>query len=136
MKKILEGVTRITTPIEFELLTNHTDALIREATEGGYFSDPDESNEYTKEITRLGKIGARYEDEFLNLSIQRNPLVCEIEQTLKSRGLTQKKAAELVGVSEPAFSDVLRGKKRITMRMAKRLFTELHVDPQTIIQYA
>ena len=136
MKKILEGVTRITTPIEFELLTNHTDDLIREATEGGYFSDPDESNEYTKEIDRLGKIGARYEDEFLNLSIQRNPLVCEIEQTLKSRGLTQKKAAELVGVTEPTFSDVLRGKKRITMRMAKRLFTELHVDPQTIIQYS
>ena len=136
MKKILEGVTRITTPIEFDLLMNHVETLIREATEGGYFSDPDESNEYTKEIARLGKIGARYEDEFLRLSINRNPLISEIEQALQYRGLTQKKAAELMGVTEPAFSDVIRGKKRISMRMAKRLFSELHIDPQTIIQYS
>ena len=136
MKKILEGVTRITTPIEFDLLMNHVETLIREATEGGFFSDPDESNEYTKEIARLGKIGARYEDEFLRLSINRNPLISEIEQALQYRGLTQKKAAELMGVTEPAFSNVIRGKKRISMRMAKRLFSELHIDPQTIIQYS
>ena len=72
MKKILEGVTRITTSLEFDLLKNQIDTLIREATDGGYFSGIDESNEYTKEIARLGKIGARYEDEFLNLSINRN----------------------------------------------------------------
>ena len=136
MKKILEEVTRITTAIEFDLLMNHIDTLIDEATKGGYFSDPDVSNEYTQEIARLGKIGARYEEEFLNLSINRNPLVNEIEQTLKSRGLTQKKAAKIIGVTEPTFSDVLRGKKRVTMRMAKRLFSELHIDPQTIIQYS
>jgi len=72
MKKVFEGVTRITTSIEFDLLMNHIERLICEATVGGYFSDIDESNEYTKEIARLGKIGARYEDEFLNLSINRN----------------------------------------------------------------
>ena len=69
MRMILEGVARITTSIEFDMLMNHIDVLIGEATEGGYFSDIDESNEYTREIARLGKIGARYEDEFLNLSI-------------------------------------------------------------------
>jgi hypothetical protein len=88
MKKILEGVTRITTRIDFDLLNHHIDTLICEATEGGYFSDPDESNEYTKEIARLGKIGARYEDEFLNLSINRKP-----------REFIRKKAGELVGVA-------------------------------------
>ena len=72
MKKIFEGVTRITTSVEFDLLMNHINTLIREATDGGYFSDIDGSNEYTKEIARLGKIGARYEDEFLNLSINRS----------------------------------------------------------------
>lgn len=136
MKKILEGVSRITTSIEFELLMNHIDTLIREATEGGYFSNPDESNLYTEEIGRLGRIGARYEDEFLDLSISKNPLISEIEQRLQSRGLTRKKAAEMIGVTEPTFSEVMRGKKNISMRMAKRLFSELHIDPQTIIQYS
>jgi hypothetical protein len=80
MKKILEGVTRITTAGEFDILTAHIETLIYEATEGGYFSDPDESNEYTKEIARLGKLGARYEDEFLNLSINIKPMSRKIEQ--------------------------------------------------------
>jgi antitoxin component HigA of HigAB toxin-antitoxin module len=136
MKKILAGVTRITTRIEFDLLTNHIDNLIQEATSGGYFADPDGSNEYTKEIARLGKIGARYEDEFLNLSINKNPLLDEIEDVLKSRRLTQKQVAEMIGITEPTFSAVLRGKKQVTMRMAKRLYAELHINPQTIIQYA
>ena len=80
MKKILEGITRIKTRSEFDLVTNQIDSLIYEATEGGYFSDPDESNEYTKEIARLGKLGAKYEEEFLNLSIYN----MELEQTDKN----------------------------------------------------
>jgi hypothetical protein len=80
MKKILEGVTRVTTAVEFDLLTARIEALIGEATAGGYFSDPDESNDYTVEIARLGKLGARYEDEFLNLSVNIKPLSRKIEQ--------------------------------------------------------
>ena len=80
MKKIFEGVTRITTSIEFEIIMKHIDMLISEATEGGFFSNLDESNEYTQEIARLGKIGARYEDEFLNLSISRNQKLKKTEK--------------------------------------------------------
>ena len=95
MKKIFEGITRITTSVEFDRLTDQVDTLIREATSNGYFSDPDESNEYTQEIARLGKIGARYEDEFLNLSINKNPLIGEIEQAFKTRGLVRKKTTKM-----------------------------------------
>ena len=83
MKKIFEGITSITTSIEFEILTHQIDVLISEATEGGYFADPDESNEYTKEIARLGKLCAKYEDEFLNLSINRKLLIHEMEKSDK-----------------------------------------------------
>jgi hypothetical protein len=93
MQKIFEGVTRITTRIEFDLLMNHIDSLIREATKGGHFSDPNESNEYTREIARLGKIGALYEDEFLNLSIKR---INEIILPPRPREITRKRTAELV----------------------------------------
>jgi len=96
MKKILEGVTRITTRIEFDLLMNHIDTLIRDATKGGYFSNPDESNEYTQEIARLGKIGALYEDEFLNLSIK---IANETELPPKPRYLRRKKTKELFFVT-------------------------------------
>ena len=59
----------ITTQIEFELLKSHIDNLIDEATEKGYLATQGANNAYTQEIARLAKIGARYEDEFLNLTV-------------------------------------------------------------------
>ena len=59
----------ITTDIEFELLKSRIDALINEATEKGYLASQGANNIYTLEIARLAKIGARYEDEFLHLTV-------------------------------------------------------------------
>jgi len=69
MKKIFNETDRITTISEFEFLKSKIDDLIDEATEKGYLSTQGANNPYTKEIARLAKIGARYEDEFLNLTI-------------------------------------------------------------------
>ena len=72
MHTILNGVERITTSIEFELLKNHIEILISEATENGYLAKQGTDNIYTREIARLAKIGARYEDEFLDLTVGKN----------------------------------------------------------------
>ena len=136
MKTILKGIERITTPVEFELLKSHIEVLINQATEKGLLAVPGADNEYTREIARLAKIGAHYEDEFLNLSLGKNPLIKEIETVIKNRGLTQKKVAELIGINEPTFSGILRGKRNITMKIAKGLVNELNIDPCKIIQYA
>jgi hypothetical protein len=69
MQTILRDVDRITTPIEFELLQFYIDALINEATEKGYLATQGANNMYTREIARLARIGARYEDEFLHLAV-------------------------------------------------------------------
>ena len=63
------GIDRITTEIEFDILKRHIDALINEATDNGYLSTQGANNIYTQEISRLAKIGARYEDEFLHLTV-------------------------------------------------------------------
>ena len=78
MKKILHRVTRITTDVEYDLLKNHLNSLIDEATTNGYLSEQGADNEYTREIARLGKIGALYETEVLHLPKRVvNPLVLE-----------------------------------------------------------
>jgi hypothetical protein len=69
MNTILRGIDRITTPTEFELLKSHIDGLIDDATEMGYLATQGADNAYTREIARLAKIGARYEDEFLDLTV-------------------------------------------------------------------
>ena len=68
-KSTFKGIDRITTEIEFDILKSKIDVLINEATDNGYLATQGANNIYTREIARLAKIGARYEDEFLHLSV-------------------------------------------------------------------
>jgi len=79
MHVILKGVDRITTSVEFDLLKSHIETLITEATENGYLATQGADNIYTREIARLAKIGAHYEDEFLDLTVGKNILKTEYE---------------------------------------------------------
>ena len=83
MKKILHSVTKITSDKEYELLKSHINALIDEATTNGYLSEQGADNEFTREIARLGKIGAIYETEVLHLPKRAvNPSISEIENQI------------------------------------------------------
>ena len=68
MVKIFENVTRLTTRNEYDNIRAHIELLVKEATEGGYFPDPEGDNEYIREFGRLARLSALYEDEFMNLS--------------------------------------------------------------------
>jgi len=73
---MVQDVARITTDWEYELLKNHINKLIEEATQKGYLAKMGADNEFTREIARLGKIGALYETEVLLLPKRiANPLV-------------------------------------------------------------
>jgi antitoxin component HigA of HigAB toxin-antitoxin module len=133
----LADVTRITTDSEYDLLKKQINCLIDEATKNGLLSEQDADNEYTREMARLGKIGAIYETEVLQLPKRAvTPLVREIEKEIKTRGLSQSKAAEMLGVNETTWIRVMRGKRHISMRMAKKLFNEFKINPELIIKYS
>ena len=66
MEKIFENITRLTTRSEYDVVRTRMERLIKEATEGGYFSDPEGDNEYIREFGRLAKLSVLYEDEFMN----------------------------------------------------------------------
>ena len=137
MEKKFCDVSRITTDKEYILLKSHINALISEATKNGYLSEQGADNEFTHEIARLGKIGALYETEALHLPKRIiNPLVLEIEREIRTRGLSHNRAAELIGVNEPTFSNIMLGKRHISMRMAKKLFNEFNISPELIIKYS
>jgi antitoxin component HigA of HigAB toxin-antitoxin module len=137
MDRIFCDKTRIKTDEDYYLLKNHINALIDKATTKGYLSEQGADNEYTREIARLGKIGALYETEILHLPKRSvNPLVVEIEKEIRNRGLTHNRAAELIGVNAPTFLKVIRGQRQISMRMAKKLFNEFNINPELIIRYS
>ena len=66
MKKIFENIARLTTRHEYDAVRVHIELLIKEATEGGHFSNPEADNEYIREFGRLARLSALYEDEFMD----------------------------------------------------------------------
>ena len=76
-------------------------------------------------------------EEAENLRI-RSYLMCEVIHVMESRGLTQKKAAELFGVTQPRVSDLVRGKidlfsidMLVNMLASAGVRLSLVVDPET-----
>jgi predicted XRE-type DNA-binding protein len=107
--------------------------LIDVATEKGYLSEPENDNEYTREIERIGVMCADYESIYMNLSPLKvkNPLIVSIEKEMRKQSLNQRQIAELLEVKESTLSQVLNGKRNVSLKLAKRLYKrlKLKIDP-------
>ena len=128
---------KMTTRQEYDEAKAIVEALIAEATEKGML-EPDMDNEYTRRIAELSKQIAKYEDEFLDILPlrEKTPLIRSIEDYFYAHNMKQKEGAKLLGINESVFSQVLSGKRRITMPLAKRLHSKLGIDSDLILEYA
>ena len=81
---------------------------------------------------------AHYEDEFLNILPlrQKSPLIASIENYFYAHGMRQKDGARLLGINESQLSQILSGRRRISMSFAKRLHTKLCINANLILDYA
>ena len=63
--------------------------------------EPGEDNEYVREISRLAKLSAEYEDNYLNILPLRvkNPLIQCMEDYFYSRNLKRKEQRNYWGVN-------------------------------------
>lgn len=128
---------RLTTRKQYDNAKIRVEQLIAEATQKGLL-EPDMENAYTQEIALLSKQMAAYEDEYLNILPlrQKSPLIASIEDYFYAHGMKQKDGARLLGVNESQFSQIMSGRRRISMSFAKRLHTKLGIDANTILDYA
>lgn len=130
-------IQKITTQKDYDSAKNQVDALINEATQKGLL-EPDMNNEYTRNIAELSRKMADYENDYLGLQTLRvkNPLVQSIEDYGYAHNMRQKDIANALGVNESVFSQIMNGKRKITMTVAKRLHTVLGIDASTILEFA
>ena len=128
---------KLTTRQEYDEAKAIVEALITEATEKGML-EPEMDNEYTRRIAELSKLMAKYEDEYMDILPlrEKTPLIRSIEDYFYARNMKQKEGAKLLGINESVFSQVLSGKRRITMPLAKRLHSKLGIDSELILEYA
>lgn len=133
MKKV--DIYCITTREEYDEVRNRVNELIKEATQKGML-EPNADNEYIREIGRLAKLCAEYEDNYLNILPLKvkNPLIKAIEDYFYSRDMKRKEAAATLGLNESVFSQIMNGKRKISASLAKKLYTDLHINADLILQ--
>ena len=122
----------------FEEANKYVDSLINEATSKGYLNLPGADNEYTREIGRIGCLCADFENKhikFEHIKVK-SPLVVSIESEMEKRHIKQRQAAKILNVKESTFSQIMTGKRPVSMRMAKRLYHEFNIDPGLIIEFS
>jgi antitoxin component HigA of HigAB toxin-antitoxin module len=140
MEKIFENVLEITTRDDYEKLMFHVENLIAEATETGALDDPEADNEYMCEIGRLSCLGADYENEHIKFEYikvkKKSPLIKQIENEMYNRNLKEKELAEMIEINEPILRQIMRGRRTISLRTAKRLHQRLNIDAKLILDYA
>ncbi len=138
MEKKFIDITEIHTLELFNQVSEYTDALIDEATENGALVDPVADNEYSPEIGRLGRMCADYESLYMKFEHLKfkSPLLLSIENEMAKRNIKQRQTAALLDVKESTFSQIMTGKRPVSMRLAKRLYKELNIDPGLIIEFS
>ena len=130
-------MNKLTTRKEYDEIKAKVEALIAEATDKGML-EPEMDNEYTRQISDLSKLMAQYEDEYMEILplSEKTPLIRSIEDYLYAHNMKQKEGAQYLGINESVFSQILSGKRRITMPIAKRLHSKLGINADMILKYA
>ena len=138
MNSSYKDITIIDSRELFDNVSAYVDCLIEEATVNGLLEEQNPANEYIREIARLGRLCADYEANHMHFKHVefKSPLLICIEKELAKRSIKQRQAASLLDVKESTFSQVMTGKRPISMRMAKRLYKVFEIDPRLILEYS
>ena len=130
-------MNKVTTRKEYDEIKAKVETLIAEATDKGML-EPEMDNEYTRQISDLSKLMAQYEDEYMDILPlrEKTPVIRSIEDYFYARNMKQKEGAKYLGINESVFSQILSGKRRITMPIAKRLHSKLGINADLILKYA
>ena len=128
---------KLTTRKQYDEVKAKVEQLIAEATTMGML-EPEMDNDYTRQIALYSRLMSDYEDEYLNIVPlrQKSPLIACIEDYFYAHCMRQKDGARILGVNESQFSQIMSGRRRISMNFAKRLHSKLGINADLILEYA
>ncbi len=88
------------------------------------------------ELARITALIDAYEAVYYALPFKPKTLTEMLELKMFERKMKQKDLAKTLGVTENRISEVLNGKRKINLDLAKRIYKELQVDANFILEYA
>lgn len=139
MERQFENIVEIIDKGTFDKVRAYYEEVIQYATKNGYLSEMNANNEYTAELGRVGRMIADYESIYMDLSplkFKKTPLIASIEKEMRKKDLNQRQTAEILEIKENTFSQIMSGKRNVSMKLAKKLYKVLKIDPKTILEFA
>jgi len=124
----------ITTEQEYREVCQQMNAIIGKGTELGDMELLSEADK--NEYIRLSEMVRKWESIYYQFPIIANPLVANIRNKMEEMHLNQKNVAEMLGVNEARVSEIMRGKRRINIDIAKKLNSIFHIPADTILEFA
>jgi len=94
-------------------------------------NNTDTSNPNYIELDKLSNLVADYEEVYLPIS--KPSLIDTIKLRMFEMDLSQKKLADLLGVSASRVSEYLAGKRNISFEVAKKIHKKLDIDAEIIL---
>ncbi|MDF7820269.1 helix-turn-helix domain-containing protein [Runella sp. MFBS21] len=130
-------MSTITNETQYETTMNRIEYFLKKATSLGGFANlsPNE----VAELQTLSIAAEQYEDR-----IPLAPIVVQSPQSLPEMlslkmyqmKLKQKDLAHLLNITPTRLSEVMSGKRRVNMDLAKRLYKKLSIDPAFILEHS
>ena len=124
----------ITSEKEYRDICQQINIIIGKGTELGDMELLSEGDK--NEYIRLSEMVRKWESVHYSFPIVVNPLVANIRSKMEEMNLTQKSVANIIGINEARLSEIMRGKRRININIAKRLNTRLHIPADMILEFA
>lgn len=129
-------MTEITNNATYYSVMAQIETYIEKATKNGGFEvalTVDEQNE----LGHLALLAEHYEDNVLglaNFATKPKSIVEMIELKMYQNKWKQKDLANLLEISETRLSEVMKGKRKVNLDLAKRLHLKLNIDAGFILR--
>ena len=117
----------IETEAQYQRALKKIDALLVSIGDDHNYDNPEFA-----EMDRLSSLVADYEDKYYPIELP--PLVDVIKLKMYEMGLKQDDLARLLEVPKSRISEYLRGKRDITLAVARKLHHVLQIDGDIILQ--
>ena len=89
-----------------------------------------------QELHRLSVLVEAYEQKVYPMPMQPQSILGMIQVKMFERRLKQKELAHLLEISETTLSEIMNGKRKINLALAKQLYKKLGIAPEFILEWA
>jgi HTH-type transcriptional regulator / antitoxin HigA len=129
---MLNKIENIDTYID---VMNQIEVFIQKATKQGGIDTLTQTEE--EELHQLSLLAAAYEDSIPVFPIRQPQTIADmIKIKMMQLNVKQKEMAKILGITESKLSEVLAGKRKVNMDLAKKLHLNLKIEASFILQTA